>query len=63
MSYEPSPSATLDSCGGSIELLLEFFHRSEVTLDGFFQGTIGKIAAVSIGGRKILPKQRMVDVA
>lgn len=48
MSYEPPPATALNSCGRSVETLLEFFHRSEVTFDGFLERSVGKLATVSI---------------
>lgn len=63
--YEPTPSRSLDSSRGCVELLLEVINSSICLLDGRFEGSIWKNASDSTLGRcgcKILPEQRVVDV-
>jgi hypothetical protein len=62
-SYEPSPATALNSRGGSVKALLEFFHRSEVTFNGLLERPVSKLATVGIGRRKVLPEKRVIDVS
>ena len=50
------------SCLG-VELLLESLDRTEVAFDGSLEGTCFQLASLGVRRGKILPEQRMVDMA
>lgn len=64
--HNPSPSRTLNTSGGSVELLLEIVEATERLVDGRLQRAILQSTSGTLAFRgsrsQILPEQAVVDM-
>lgn len=60
---EPAPTRALDGGNGSVEGGFEVVERAKVTFDGLLEGTILKLSTALAGRSKVLPEERVVNVA
>jgi len=61
--YEPDPARALDADTGSIDLSLEVLEAAKVAVDRGLERAVLKRARRSAVRGKVLPEQRVVDVA
>jgi hypothetical protein len=62
VTYEPSPSGSLNGSCGGVELLLEGFHGPKVLFNGLLERAFSQLATVPARGCEVLPEQRVVDM-
>lgn len=66
ITYNPSPTRSLDGSGGSVELLLQVVDGSEGRLNSSLEGTITEDTAIAlalgVGGCQVGPEERVVNM-
>ena len=63
MVAEPAPTTALDTSEGRVELALHLFQAAKVTVNGSAQLTTVELTATLRRRGKVLPEQRVVNVA
>lgn len=60
--YKPTPATALDSSSNGVHPLFEFFNAAKVRDESLLKGAVRELPAMLVSWRKVLPKERMVDV-
>lgn len=62
LSYQPAPTASLDSCSLGVEFLFECIDGTKVAFNSGLERSSFEFAAFGAGWGQVLPKERVIDV-